>query len=126
MDGQELQSTRETIDKRSPCQVTCHLDDRVLSGTSMHFSERGILVLCRNPAPLGARVQIALLFPGLKNSIELAGEVVWTNIHGQGDSLAPKGMGVKFSNIERDTERLLAELAGQYESFGSIYSCYYT
>ena len=92
----------------------------------MHFSERGMLVICKNPAPLNAKGKMTLRFPGFRNTVELNGEVVWTNIYGPGDSLSPKGMGIKFINIDRDMERLLTELAEQYESLGSIYACYYT
>jgi hypothetical protein len=35
-------------------------------------------------------------------------------------------MGIKYINAEREVERLLAELAEQYESLGSIYTCYYS
>jgi Tfp pilus assembly protein PilZ len=113
-------------DRKTPCEVTFFLGDQTFRGTSIHFSDHGMLVQCKDPAPLNAKVRLVLQFPGFKNTLELNGEVVWTNIHGAGDSLAPKGMGVKFSNIERDLERLMAELATQYESFGSVYSCYYT
>jgi len=100
--------------------------ERVFRGTSMHFSERGMLVICKNPAPLNARGKLTLSFPGLDNPLEMTGEVVWTNIYGLGDSLSPKGMGIRFVNIERDLERLLTQLATQYESLFSVYACYYT
>ena len=100
--------------------------DRIFKGTSMHFSEKGMLVLCKNPAPLNAKGKLMLRFPGLRTTIELNGEVVWTNIYGSGDSLSPKGMGIRYINIDRELERLLSDLAEQYESVGSIYSCYYT
>jgi hypothetical protein len=100
--------------------------EKMFKGTSMHFNDRGMMVLCKHPAPLNAKGEMTLIFPGLNNPIELSGEVVWTNIHGAGDSLSPKGMGIKFVNIDREMERLLAELASQYESLGSIYACYYS
>ena len=100
--------------------------DKTFKGTSMHFNERGMLVMCKHPAPLNAKGEMTLIFPGINNPVEVAGEVVWTNIHGVGDSFSPKGMGIKFVNIERETERLLSELASQYESHSSIYACYYT
>ena len=125
MSDQEI--TREVvIDRKRPCDVTFEVGEKVFKGTSMHFSERGMLVLCRNPAPLYAKGKLTLRFPGFRNTIELNGEVVWTNIYGPGDSLSPKGMGIKYVNVERETERLLTELAEQYESLGNIYTCYYT
>ncbi len=124
MNDQEV--TREVaINRKLPCEVIFVAGERTFKGTSTHFSEKGMLVICKNPAPLNAKGEIRLSFPGLKNPIELAGEVVWTNIHGPGDSLSPKGMGIRFVNIEKDQERLLSELAAQYESHGDIYACYY-
>ena len=99
--------------------------EKTFKGTSMHFTEKGILVTCKNPAPLNARGEVRLGFPGVDNAFELTGEVVWTNLHGAGDSFSPKGMGIKFINTEKETESLLAEIAAQYDSHGSIYSCYF-
>lgn len=113
-------------EKKAPCQVTFYLDEQGFKGTSLHFSERGLLVNCQTPAPLNRKVKLVLMFPGLKNAMEVQGEVVWTNVHGQADSFSPRGMGVKFLGVDRDAERLLAELAEQYDCLGSTYSCYYT
>jgi Tfp pilus assembly protein PilZ len=123
----EQEFTREVIiDRKRPCEVTFEAGESTYKGTSMHFNERGMLVICKNPAPLNAKGKLILRFPGMKHEIELNGEVVWTNIYGSGDSLSPKGMGIKYINADREIERLLAELAEQYESLGSIYTCYYS
>jgi Tfp pilus assembly protein PilZ len=123
MAEKETQAPKE---KLAPCQVTFLVDEEPHSGTSMHFHETGMLILCRQPVSLNRRLKLVLQFPGLKTAIELQGDVVWTNTHGTADSLTPRGMGVKFFNVERETERLLADLAVQYETFASIYACYYT
>lgn len=118
--------TREiVINRKLPCEVTFVVGERTFKGTSMHFSERGMLVICKNPAPLNAKGKMTLSFPGFSNPVELVGEVVWTNIYGPGDSLSPKGMGIRFVNIDKEQERLLSELAAQYEAHGNIYACYY-
>jgi Tfp pilus assembly protein PilZ len=116
----------KSSDKLNPCLVTFFAGEQPEQGTSLHFNERGILVQCDKPAALNKKLRLILRFPGLKNDVELQGEVVWTNIHGTNDPLCPRGMGVKFLNVERDTERLLADLSGQYEALSSIFSCYYT
>ena len=121
------QATKEKgQEKLNPCQVIFYVGDQPSQGTSLHFNERGMLVQCEKPASLNKKLRLILRFPGLKNDIELQGEVVWTNIHGSNDPLCPRGMGVKFLNVERDTERLLTDLSGQYEALSSIFSCYYT
>jgi hypothetical protein len=113
-------------EKLAPCQVTFVLEDQVSSGTSFYFNERGMLVLCQQPAPLSTKLKLNLKFPGFKNPLRMSAEVVWTNIHGPADSLSPRGMGVKFLNLDRDMESLLADLARNYEAYGEIYSCYYS
>jgi hypothetical protein len=115
-----------TTDRKRPCEVTFEVGESIFQGTSMHFNEKGMLVLCKAPAPLNAKGKLTLRFPSLNNAIELNGEVVWTNIYGAGDSFSPKGMGIRYINADRDVERLLGELAEQYESLGSIYTCYYS
>jgi hypothetical protein len=115
-----------SIDRKKPCEVIFEVDEKTFKGTCTHFNERGMLVLCKNPAPLNAKGKMTLRFPGVKNALEVSGEVVWTNIYGSGDSLSPKGMALKFTGLEKDMERLLTGLAEQYESLASIYSCYYT
>lgn len=113
-------------DAKSPCRVTYQMDDQVLQGTSLHFNERGILVLCDKPAPLATKLKMVLEFPGFKHDIEVSGEVVWRNVYGVPSPLAPRGMGVKFINLEREVERMLADLGSMYDSLGSVFGCYYT
>jgi hypothetical protein len=113
-------------EKAAPCQVSFVVGDRVSTGTSVHFNDVGILILCTQPARLNAKLQLALRFPGMRYPITASGEVVWTNIYGPADSLSPRGMGVKFVNLDRDTARLLVDLARNYESYTTSYSCYYT
>jgi Tfp pilus assembly protein PilZ len=119
-------TTEKAAEKATPCEVTFVVGDKVFSGTSVHFSEGGMLVSCQQPAQLYCKLKLALKFPGFKNPLKINGEVVWTNIHGPADSLSPRGMGVKFLNLDRDTERLLGDLARSYESYGSNYNCYFT
>jgi Tfp pilus assembly protein PilZ len=123
----EQEPVKEVLsEKRSPCKITFYVDDQPFKGTSTHFSERGILVLSQQPAPLNSKVRLVLQFPGFKNTVEVTGEVVWSNTDGPSDSMSPRGMGVKFLNLDRDTERLMGELGLQYEALGSMYSCYFT
>lgn len=124
--GEQDGSDKVVIDRKQPCEVNFHVGDQVYQGTSMHFNERGMLVMTKNPAPLNTKGKVKLQFPGLKNVIELNGEVIWSNTYGPVDSFSPRGMGIRYMNLERDHERLIADIARQYESMGSIYSCYYS
>jgi len=127
MTGEEDNGVRErSAGKLAPCQVTFTAGDQVFSGTSVDFSGVGMLVLCQQPPPICTKLKLALKFPGFKSLIKINGEVVWTNIHGPADSLSPRGMGVRFLNLDREVERLVDDLAGNYESSAGIYRCYYT
>ena len=127
MAGQEDHPSGEkAAEKVAPCQVTFIVDDEVFSGTSVDFNDGGMLVLCQQPARLNTKLKLALKFPGFKNPIKVSGEVVWTNMYGPADSLSPRGMGVKFLNLDRDIERLLEGLARTYEPLGSKCGCYFT
>jgi Tfp pilus assembly protein PilZ len=119
-------STGKTTESRAPCKVSFVFDQKEGQGTSLHFSERGILVNCDSPLPLNSKLKLVLQFPSFKNTIEVSGEVVWTNVHGSVDSITPRAMGVKFLNVERETERMLVDVAALYGTFGSIYSCYFS
>ncbi len=123
----EQEGAKESPNGRiAPCKVNFVAGEKSFSGTSTHLSEKGMLVLCKNPAPLGTKGKVILKFPRTANPVELAGEVVWTNIYGAGDSLSPRGMGIKFSGVDKDAEGLLLAESEVYESVGSIYACYYT
>lgn len=122
----KLQPERKDAASKDPCRVTLMVDNQEVHGTSLHFNERGILVYCEQPLPLNKKVQLSLKFPELKTSIQAQGEVVWTNMYGPDDSLSPRGMGVKFIGLDRDAERLLTEMATQYDVLSSVYSCYFS
>lgn len=84
-----------------------------------------MLVRCDKPVLLNKRLKLVLRFPGMEQSLEISGIVVWTNMHGPADGFTPRGMGVKFLNLDRKAERLLAQISSKYEAHGNIYKCYY-
>ncbi len=114
-------------DKLAPCRVTYYLGDQQAElGTSVSFHERGMLVKCDKPVQLNKRLRLVLKFPGLEQTLEIQGIVVWTNIHGPADELTPRAMGIKFLSLDRNVERLLAKLASHYEAQGGAYRCLYS
>ena len=123
MAEKENQNSR---DKTPPCQVTYFVDDVEQHGTSVHFHESGMLIMCRKPVPLNRKLKLLLQFPGFNNPIEVQAEVVWTNIHGPADTVCPRGMGVKFINLDDDMQRLLEGQSANYAAYGNTYTCYYT
>lgn len=123
--SKEFQPARNAASK-DPCRVTFMAGNQEVYGTSLHFSERGVLIRTKHVLPLNRKVKLSLKFMGLKMPVEVEGEVVWTNMYGPDDSLSPRGMGVKFINLDRDAERLLTQMAEQYNGLSSIYRCYFS
>lgn len=114
-------------DRPKPCRVTFVHESRKGLGQSCHFNEIGMLVLCADPAPLQARLRMRLLFPGLENPIDVEAEVVWTNPYGAEDAVTPRGMGVKFVELDAPTARLLADFSQRYSRvYGTQYEIFYT
>jgi len=113
-------------DRPKPCQVSFVYESKKGVGRAVHFNEIGMLVLCREPAPLQARVRMSLHFPGLRSAIEVEGEVVWTNPYGAEDAVTPRGMGVKFVELDAPTARLLADFGQRYRVYGTQYELFYT
>jgi hypothetical protein len=112
--------------KLPPCQVRFIWEKETHEGTTSHFSDTGMLVMCPSPAPLNARLKFTLAFPFLKKPIEVQGEVVWSNIYGPEEPLLPRGMGVKFMGVDKEKSRLLGELASRYRGQENHFSCYYS
>lgn len=126
MFGNGLVQDKGEDDRPKPCQVTFVHESRKGMGRSLHFNEIGMLVLCADPAPLQARLRMSLLFPGLKNPIDVDAEVVWTNPYGAEDAVTPRGMGVKFLELDAATARLLADFGQRYRVYGTQYEIFYT
>ena len=111
--------------KKQPCRISFTFGNQVQKGISYHFNEKGILILCAQPAPLKTRIKFQMRVPEMQALLKLEGDVVWSNIHGHADSTSPRGMGVKFFNLDTDQERLLVEAADHYSSGRSAYGCYF-
>jgi Tfp pilus assembly protein PilZ len=113
-------------EKLAPCKVSFSVGDKIHQGSSVHFSELGIFVQCRQPASLNLKLKLLLEFPNLDNPIEVWGEVVWTNMYGPDDAITPRGMGVKFLQEDTDILRTLGEMALLYDNLDKPYQCYYS
>lgn len=88
---------------------TCN--DAVQTVSSLNISAGGIYLLTRNPLPLGSMVVLKINLPNLESAVEVLGEVAWNNVHSEGESEFPEGMGIRFLN----QSSLISEHLGTFQ-----------
>ncbi|MBI5561445.1 MAG: PilZ domain-containing protein [Deltaproteobacteria bacterium] len=69
------------------------------------LSDQGLFLRTTEPLPVGTLVRLRLELPAQK-PLELAGEVIYQAKHSR-DEFKEPGMGVKFSDIDKDLQRNL-------------------
>lgn len=87
---------------------------KALEMNSLSIGEGGIYIETLNPNPVGTLLKITLPLPSLKEPLRLKGKVIYIN-----DTLAfgmPKGMGVKFVELDQNTITLLSHYMESYLS----------
>ena len=109
-----------------PARVTCISGKQLVRGTTAHFDDVGMLIMCRNPLPVNLKVSLKIQFPDLKEPLEIEATVVWSNAYGPDDTITPRGMAVKYDNLDSETAKILANFSLRYEVYGDQYRCYYT
>jgi hypothetical protein len=84
--------------------------DQALSGETFDISESGAFVCCAHDGvEVGARVPVALAWPGGKLSCEA--EVVWKS---NGQRETPTGVGIRFLSLTRESRAALRGLVKQF------------
>lgn len=74
-------------------------NDALHSAFSMNISAGGIYVATPKPLPPGDEVVLQIYLPSLDGPVEMLGEVVWSNVHPDGQNDFPEGMGIRFLNL---------------------------
>lgn len=85
-------------------------------GVITNINRNGAFIRCQRPLRLNETFRVTIESPD--HQIEdVTAEVVWTNIHGPDDDLSPRGMGVRFEEIDEEEQRFLQKLvSGNVES----------
>lgn len=80
--------------------------DKFIKGYLGNMSTWGLFVRTDNPLNPGHRFSLKLDLPGIKETIKLKCEVVWTRAQAEGPH-RPPGMGIKFRDIDMKDYRTL-------------------
>ena len=92
-------------------EVDYSSEDTFLFAYITDMSNRGIFIHTNTPEPMGTLLNLEFTIPGESERLNVEGKVMWVNTYRPGDfeNLNP-GMGVLFTEIEDDQQRLITKL----------------
>ncbi len=107
-DGSERRLARRVFTR---IEVDINNDDHFLFAYITDLSETGIFVSTNKPEPAGSLLQLRFSAPSGGPSLEIEGEVIWTNELRPGDSSSINpGMGIRFVEMTGEKRRMLNSL----------------
>ena len=87
-------------------EVAFSSETNFYNGFSENISEGGLFVATYQPRPLGTRLMVAFMLPGIDEPLGALCEVRWLRSPRQGSNTAP-GMGLRFVEIDDRTRALV-------------------
>ena len=92
-----------------------------MEGKTLNFSTLSAFISCSKPLKLNEVFDMTIDAPNRRLSVNA--EVVWSNIHGSDDEITPRGMGVRFLNIENEDQQFIDKVIAD-QSLGEVASEY--
>jgi hypothetical protein len=84
-------------------------DEGTVDGVIININKNGAFIRCQRPLRLSETCKLSIDSPDHPIQ-DISAEVVWTNIHGPDDELTPRGMGVRFEEINEEERKFLRKL----------------
>ena len=85
-----------------------------MSGETKDVSHGGAFILCREPLKpqevLEVSISVSLLCPRVQATVE----VMWSNFSASDNEGNPRGMGVRFTNIDGTDQELISALVADH------------
>lgn len=94
--------------------VSLQLSGVITEGVTKDISEGGAYVCCANP--LGPKEVLDMVINAPNKPLNVKAEVVWSSMSGLDDEITPRGMGVRFLDIDREDRRIIAEAVVEHLS----------
>ena len=117
MDRERRQHSRAKI----KWPVTVQSADGDMEGETLDCSAKSAFIRCSKPLRLNEVFAMTIDAPNRRLIVNA--EVVWSNIHGRDDEITPRGMGVRFLDIEREDQDFIAKIVAGL-SLGKVASDY--
>ena len=83
-----------------------------VDGVIVNINKSGAFIRCHKPLRLKQTCRLTIESPD-HPILDVAAEVVWTNIYGPDDRLTPRGMGVLFTGGTEDYLMFLRDLVSE-------------
>ena len=109
-----LLSTKEE-NRRYPkakirCPVTIKDGQGPMEGVTLYIGENTAFIQCSNPLRLNEVVDVTIEVPLLNKPLITEAEVVWTNIYGPDDKITPRGMVVRYKDLDSGVRNRLLQV----------------
>jgi uncharacterized protein (TIGR02266 family) len=88
--------------------VVFKIGEKYIKGYLGNMSTWGLFIRTDNPLNPGHKFSLKLNLPGIKETLKLKCEVVWTRTKSEG-AHRPRGMGIKFRDIDMQDYRTLKQ-----------------
>lgn len=92
------------------CPVTMKNGQGPMEGVTLYIGENTAFIQCSNPLKLNEVVDITIEVPLLNKPLETEAEVVWTNIYGPDDKITPRGMVVRYKDLDSGIRNRLLQV----------------
>ena len=92
--------------------VSVQLSGVITEGVTKDISEGGAYVCCANP--MGPKEVLDMVINAPNKPLNVKAEVVWSSMSGLDDEITPRGMGVRFLDIDSEDRRIIAEAVVEY------------
>jgi hypothetical protein len=92
------------------CPVTIQNGRGRMEGVTLYVGENTAFISCSNPLRLNKVVDVTIEVPLLNKPLITEAEVVWTNIYGPDDKITPRGMVVRYKNLDSGVRNRLLQV----------------
>ncbi|HDM78123.1 MAG TPA: PilZ domain-containing protein [Deltaproteobacteria bacterium] len=113
--AEDTKEKRKNIKTKLEIPVIYSANGQKGQGRARDITGKFAMIVCHQPLKLNTIIRIRFSGGPLKQPIEAEGEVVWTNQYGPDDEITPRGMRIKFTQIEDNDRQILETLGSELE-----------
>jgi len=92
------------------CPVTIKNGHGHTEGVTLYIGENTAFISCSNPLRLNEVVEVTIRVPLLNKPFKTQAEVVWSNIYGPDDKITPRGMVIRYKNLDSGLRNRLLQV----------------